>query len=470
MKPIQIITLITTAALFTYIAARATLLSITHDEALTFDIINGDLIRATTPNDHLLNTFLATQSIKLFGEKEWALRLPNVLAFLLYSTYTIKLLNRLPNPFFFLCGFLLLHLNPFLIDFFSLARGYGLSIAFMMMAIHYFISIREKQDGISNISLNMSLWASAFAGVLANFTILVFYLALLTAYYTYVLIEYLQKKRKPRTYLNIVFFALANSAFLAFAIHRTMLLKTQGQLFYGGQTDFLNDIAKSNFDCLLYFANYGDLAIWAYRLILFTIIIILTYTLWTLIKTKQTDIKHIALLLLLTSAITILIHYAQGVLYPTERMALFFYPLWALATVFCLQETPLKLISYPILTTLAISLTIHFVKSTNLTYCFDWFYDQHTKEVVELLEKRHTPGQTIQLGAHWKFGPAINYYRKTKKLDWLNHIEIPGFEKQKPYDYYYILDTEKASIPPLPTTLTTLKSYPNTQSSWIQNE
>ena len=47
------------------------------------------------PNNHILNTLLVKGSMLLFGQEQWAVRLPNLLAFLLYGLGVFRILRLL---------------------------------------------------------------------------------------------------------------------------------------------------------------------------------------------------------------------------------------------------------------------------------------------------------------------------------------------------------------------------------------
>src|SRR5665213_1523943 len=139
--------------LFAYTISRAFLLSFTRDESFTYleYVRKGILVlshyNTTSANNHLLNTWLMELSSKIFGISEFSLRLPNVLAHTLFLIYSAKLVAKLNSNLLIIGSFLILNLNPFLLDFFSLARGYGLSIALMMASLYYaYIFIAENRN------------------------------------------------------------------------------------------------------------------------------------------------------------------------------------------------------------------------------------------------------------------------------------------------------------------------------------
>ncbi len=78
--------------LFSYIIARAYLLSLTCDESSTLNVLGSpnalDIWYKPewfhTANNHVLNSALIRISVGLFGWHELSIRLPNVLAYALY--------------------------------------------------------------------------------------------------------------------------------------------------------------------------------------------------------------------------------------------------------------------------------------------------------------------------------------------------------------------------------------------------
>ncbi len=77
----KLLLIILFTSLFVYVILRAYLLSFTHDESLSYTIVEGKITWGKTANNHLLNTLLMSLSSSLFGMSELGLRLPNVLSF-----------------------------------------------------------------------------------------------------------------------------------------------------------------------------------------------------------------------------------------------------------------------------------------------------------------------------------------------------------------------------------------------------
>jgi hypothetical protein len=167
-----------------YVGVRAWRLSITFDEAETFLLyIRAPLLavlNVATANNHLLNTLLVRFFAAVGGPAEFVLRLPNLLGYSVYLWFSIKLVRTYVPRAFVIPGWLLLNLNPYLLDFFSLCRGYGLSVGLLLGSIFYFLEFhRFLPAGVPGRTrlLSKSLGLCAFA-VLANFSVLNVFLGL----------------------------------------------------------------------------------------------------------------------------------------------------------------------------------------------------------------------------------------------------------------------------------------------------
>jgi hypothetical protein len=153
----------------------------TIDESLSFAIFSWDPSWGAKANNHLLNTWLMQWCSRLFGNSELALRLPNVLAHGVYLGCALALVRRVRSAGLQIVGFVLLNLNLFLLDFFSLARGYGLALAFELLSLYWVVRgfTEEPRWNLGKYPY-LSISAASLA-VLANFSFLDYYLPLLLA-------------------------------------------------------------------------------------------------------------------------------------------------------------------------------------------------------------------------------------------------------------------------------------------------
>jgi hypothetical protein len=167
-----------------YEILRAVQVDITYDEATTYlNYLTGDplhVLNFVSTNNHFLNTLLARIFCFVGGNAEWVLRLPSLLGYVLYLVFSFLIVNKLSNKIIATAGFLLLNVNPYVMDFFGLCRGYGLSLGLLMAALFFYVSFLEhisgqKQEGYRNLSWSLGL---AACSVLANLALLNVYAVL----------------------------------------------------------------------------------------------------------------------------------------------------------------------------------------------------------------------------------------------------------------------------------------------------
>lgn len=146
-----------------WIIYRIIYVDITHDEAWSFHMAYKFKYRnmAGTANNHWLNTIFLFFESKLLGTQVWKLRLHSVIAFLIFSYYLIKILIRIPNKWIAYSVLVLIIYNSYILDFFSLARGYGLGLAFQMMALYFIFS--KSKEYKNRLLIYFALCLSAFS-------------------------------------------------------------------------------------------------------------------------------------------------------------------------------------------------------------------------------------------------------------------------------------------------------------------
>jgi len=136
---------------FFYTAYRARVLSMTHDEALTYLVhVKGTFRQIMTYqfgfqiNNHLLHTFLVKSLISLLGNSEFVIRIPALLGHGFYLAGVYLILKKTAKGFTFPIGILLSISNPYMLDYFSAARGYSLGLGFSILGLY--VIIKQNSD------------------------------------------------------------------------------------------------------------------------------------------------------------------------------------------------------------------------------------------------------------------------------------------------------------------------------------
>lgn len=449
--------------LFAYILARAILLPVTHDESntcITYAALSvHDIVTYAIPipNNHILNTLLVKFFISIFGMHPLPVRLPNVIGFALYFTiiclFTRKISN---NPFVTFFGIAAMTCNPYLLDFFSLARGYALSISFMMTSLYFAYLFLEKPK-------NTYLSCSIFFGVLAvytNFTTLNFYAALVIVLGLVTLQQkYLLRKEKPHFLNSLVsqWGIIITGTMLLAAVSYLPISKmvATDQFVFWGSNGFYTDTILSLVKGLQYNVQYFGVKEtgFSYLIIGFAAIISIV-CIWVLVKIKGKIAQSAQVFFFLIFGGTITINILQFHLvhtpYLTSRTALFFFPLMSINFIFFAEWLRAEWPGSAFFFSLPLSLLtiIHFLRAANFYSCFEWWYDADTYTILQYLEKEriNSHGQ-ISLNTSWIFFPSFDFHVISENKDW---IKLAPFHKDvqpdSSYQYYYATGDDKPAL------------------------
>lgn len=457
-KLVQYILFIIGAYCITLSSYKAYHASITHDEALTFLIYAGspvmDIINYEYPsaNNHLFNTLLVKFFSSFLGSDEWVLRLPNLLAHFLYLLFTLlivkqtRILYRIPF-------FILLNFNPYLLEFFSLSRGYGLSIGFMMGAIYFFLM--EIELTATKKYIYTCLFASF--SVLSNFTNIYFLFALLAIYSFKIFWQLRKNKSGLRDYWKAITnqkWSILVILILLIILYNPMLkLIEKHQLYFGGDNGFWDDTVNglifSSLNPGYTKISYNTLVFWVQAFIL-TILVISTISIYfkseitKFFSIKKERLYTISCIIWLIFFIVESNHYFFGTKYLIKRTALFLIPIFLLNFVFLmdliLENLRFKWVLITATYLLSGILIFHLSYTYNSVSFRDWTYDSNTKQMLKDLEtyiQTENPNKQVQLGISWEFEPGINYYLLNKNLTNIKKVNREG--PQINQDYFYIM-------------------------------
>jgi hypothetical protein len=133
-----------------YVGLRSALIPLTHDEASTFSGFIGDgwwrVFDLDQVSNHFLNTWMEKICFALFGNHEFVLRIPSLIGLILYLTYGFRTISFLQRQLLVIPGFVTFALNPYVLDFFSLARGYGLALGCLVASLFYVRSVWQRGE------------------------------------------------------------------------------------------------------------------------------------------------------------------------------------------------------------------------------------------------------------------------------------------------------------------------------------
>lgn len=419
--------------LVAYTCFRAYEISFTYDESSTvltyvgqdYSKIFTDVPKAT---NHILNTALAKAFSSILPPSELTYRLPNVFAHVLFILFSMLILlnSSQISTTSKLLGFLLLNCNPYMLDFFSLARGYGLGIAFTLGTIYFWLKYARSE---SVIALFLTLLAASLA-VLSNFSLLNLYLGICALYVSTQFLSAVKNKDKYSLNIKAIGVVVLISLGLFFLIKSPLQqLVNSNELFFGGHANFWSDTVMSLIRKSTYSDTPSALAVGSGVVLLFFMLsIIVVGTAKTISNYFKDGVisQSFQLTLLLTIIILGVItqHYLFGTLYLIERTALFLVPIFVLAFIFSIHHLPLLkgrwqalLLAVP--TTI---LTLHTACAMNVTHTLDWRFEQGTKQLMQSLKQQHFK-HSVRFGVNWPNTETVYFYRWLYQLNFLQIIE-----------------------------------------------
>lgn len=218
--------------LMTYFLLRAWFVAPMHDEVATFfhyietGKIWGDEALKDA-NNHLLNSWLGYFFYRNFGEHFFLFRLPSLLAFVAYFFATKAIIEKYQIGNWKYLGFIALNTIPWITDYFSYTRGYGLAIGLFVSALYFFITFLEEKKISQLISCLFLLHLSVFS----NLTYLV--ISLLILAYSVIFIGFHRTEWTKKQLLILASCIVLCCLLLLPLIQFSFELKEAGALYYG---------------------------------------------------------------------------------------------------------------------------------------------------------------------------------------------------------------------------------------------
>ncbi len=449
-----------------YLFRRAALLSITHDESGTTDLVTvpvWDIMfspkQFQTANNHILNSLLMKASVSLFGYKEWAVRLPNVLSFVLYFSSAAVLMHRLTgNLLLRLGGVLILCSAHYLLDFFSLARGYGLANAFGMAALVLLLLFFDDKK-------NKWLYASFISAALAcyaNFTWMNLYLGLWALLNLSMLVFPSAEKPIWRPLLRVNIPPLLMAFLLALVSYKPIsFLRTKEEFKWGAVqwTDsfhtFCNDLLYGQ--TLLFWNGEQSKQILMFALPVLVLILVALLFRHRLIKKSAAFQLLPSKVVFLTTGLLVLIilgtvaqKHLLNTFYIDGRKATLYFPILlsiAVASIAWLETKQKQ--TGQIVATLTVFITCALLAaSINFYQCREWWYDANSKEVAYTIQQQ-LPGKA-RVAVTWQFHPSITFYNRHQLNNQIQTI-AKTTEAATPdaFDFYYVMGDELRKVPPV---------------------
>ena len=430
-------------AVFVVVCLRAFFIPFSHDEAATFFFyIQSDNYLPykahVYTNNHVLNSALANLCWHIAGSHRFVLRAPNILAFLLLSFglyRNFKYMKQVSSKILVSVLFLLTY--NFL-DFFSLSRGYGLSLGFMLLGLSYLIDYFEEEKFKSLVIFSLC-WQLALA---ANMILVAVILVLLCYIFVFQYKKRTEKGGRVIFTMNNIVLQLINLGILVFWVRFSFFCKEKGVLDYGVGDSYWLVTFQSLIKLL-----FGTDEIWFQVLIgavYLVVFIFLMIDIWResfYIKDLfKPDLFYSFVFLLLVGAFFMqkkILH----VNFPEDRTGLFFFLFFGMALAFLIDKRPS--VYGKVFTVLVFVSSLSYTIFSFSTSDFSTFlYHTMPKNIYErLLTEHKKENKLFTIGGHRvrEMNYAFANYRGGSVLNAMDNSE----EMQMNCDYYYAMKREK---------------------------
>jgi hypothetical protein len=467
------------AGLFATNVYRAATQSLTCDEAYSFDLyMDAPVASAFTGgfsgNDHVLFTFLSRVGVGLFGKSELALRLVSLLGGLLYLVFAYRLSRRLfQRPWMMLLSVSLLTLNPFVLDYLSAARGYGMALGLFLGALYCVVTALEqsnweagaKQLGLASFLLGLS--------IAANLTFLFPSVALagvLTAAWMADSEDHSGLSQKLVRALETCWLPMIVTAFILLVIplsraHRDDFNYGADSMFEASasvvQPSLLHRRDLMAFGPLRHaMVQAGDfISRWMVALVLAALGGWLARILALWLRSRRIRslgrLDRVSLVitgtLLVSLAGVIAGHLIGGLRYPAGRTAIYLVPLLVLAWLTwaarCFESAQLPLTKGILVCLPAMAAVAAFLAGFTTEYYYEWRSDAGNKPIFQILKQQGPGGKRpARLGVNWNLWPGANYYRKRYGLNWMEPVTTAPMSDGG-FDFYIlVLPDDQATL------------------------
>jgi len=398
-----------------------------------------------SPNNHILNTLLVKLFVFLFGSKEQLIiRLPNLLSFIIYGIAIFRINKTVltEDSVFFLPVSLFFVANPYLLDFFGLCRGYGMSCALATFSISYLIcGYNSSKPKPVWIAYGISILASY-----ANFTLLIFWLAVSFMFWFYFFKQskwQLRKIIRPTLIIGII-----TLLYLALIASPVIKMNSTDEFRFWTSRGFYWDTI---YPLIEYSRSGSHMVLKKSHLIailIFLIIIANCMYVFKKFKKSKYNLSGLSQPAFVTTAvllITVFINIAQCKILHTPnlhgRTALFFYPLFITVFASFLGTIPAvkaRIAQHIIAAGLAFTCIFHIADGYKLNWVRDNWFDVNTFDVINYLNDE-SQKKPVSLKTSWLFYHSFDYYRyigKIPRIDLKDYDE--SVDMNSDADYYYV--------------------------------
>ena len=297
---------------------------------------------------------------------------------------------------------------------------------------------------------NKSIWLAYLFAVLAsyaNFTLLVFWVAIICLSWFYFLVQFLtQKKKLLLSTILLILFSVAYAALIAIPIIK---MQSTNQFQFWQSLGFYKGTIVSLVEQSLYGSPRFSTSV-INLISIFVVAVVFGNLLYVLIKFLRSKFNFAMLrspvfiangILFLSAGISLLQCKIMHTPNLGGRTALFFFPMFVIAFITSLSLIPelkAKIVQGAFAVILSALLLFQTADTISLKFVREWWFDANTFDVINYF-KKNNPEQQVSLKTNWLFQPSFFFYKYTGKIP---NIDLKDYDKNidinTDAEYYYI--------------------------------
>ncbi len=441
------------ALVLLYIVLRALLVPLNHDEARTFFVYTRSgaflpWLSHWDAGNHLLCTALGWISYKAFGMAPFALRLANVLAFAVYAWYVWRMGAWVSDRLVRWSLWCALLCMPVLIEFFALYRGYGLGMAFLMMALFHTVQAARTAAPV-HVLAGLAGWSLATAAMLSLLILCCAGLAVLL-----LVVLTARSGLWRRALLALAWVVLGVLPAWGAALYGSAL-KERGLLYYGSEEGLYAGTWRS-----VTWMFMGELPPWARALMAALALAAVAVTVVRVMQRPREMRKAVAtvvvVLLLCELFGRLLMGEAFHVVYPLDRTALQFMPLTVLVVALSIDHLGGRVPSLRPAALLLLALPLRTIATANFSHTAIWPQETVSHDIVErAMQVQQDLGRPLLIDAYNQMAPQWDHAR-LMHAPGLSPVGSAGFPQG--HCDLLLIDTTYFTTPPGFRTLATSAS------------
>jgi uncharacterized membrane protein len=448
---------------------RAATQSITTDEAFTYarSVLTPipELWQSYDANDHVLHTFLCKASVKLFGTSEFTLRIPSLLGGVLLLVSALRLCRLLfGDGWYMLTAFALIALNPFVLDYCSIARGYGMATAFLLFSLDQLLRYLEGPF------VSWRLYSAGIGlalGVAANLTVLAPGFALVLVFTGIHLGEAARQRNWPQVrarFDHIVDQMAVPCVVVTVALLLGPLLPARREHFYAGAKTLHDSLESFNYACLWRVKNLLENTPLHYPVENFWLGVslvlpgvILAAGVVTALRYRERAGMLLTGLCVCSAGLLLALHWVLGVPLPERRTGLYLVPLFTLLAAQAVFRAP-RWVQGIAASGVALVLA-QFLLSWNVRVYDEWLMDAGNRDLALYLRSHAPPpGRKLKFGGTFPLYQGAQFYSHLYHMDWLE-FPPPKLSPDDDYDIYFLDEKDHSLIEKRHLTLRYLQPF-----------